>query len=93
MSKRKFGISIDAELVSWLNGAAASWNLSRSAVVEIAVESLRRFIGSLSALTETDESRAFTALRCLQSGEVPPLADLEALAAVFRKEEASEVEP
>ncbi|MEE9237182.1 MAG: hypothetical protein V3U52_05285 [Thermoplasmata archaeon] len=93
MSKAKFGISLSEDLASWLEGAAEAWGLSRSAVVEIAVESLHRFIGSLAALTETDESRALTALRCLQSGEVPPLADLEALAAVFRKEEPSEVEP
>ncbi len=87
VTKVKFGVAISEDLASWLDGAAESWNLSRSAVVELSVRTLREFIGSLSSMTETRGSRALAAFRSLTLGEVPPLVDLQALAEELKEPE------
>ncbi len=88
--KVKFGIAISEDLESWLSGAAATWNLSRSAVVELSVRTLRQLVEGLAVVTETRESRALAALRSFQAGEVPATVDLEAFARVLQKEEPEE---
>ena len=91
--KVKFVIAVAEDLASWAADAAASWNMSRSAVVEHAVRTLRWVIEGLVVVTETRESRALSAIRSLKLGEVPPIVDLEALATLSREEEPEEEPP
>ena len=91
--KAKFSISCSEDETDWLRGAAEAWNMSRSAVVELSVRTLRRMVEGLVVVTETRESRALAALRSLKLGEVPPMVDLRALATLFREEEPEEASP
>lgn len=91
--KVQFGISTSEDVAAWLQDAAEAWSLSRSAVVEFSVRTLRRFIGELAAMTQTDQSRAVVALRSFQAGVVPEAVDLEALARLLQKEETGEAPP
>ncbi len=83
--KTKFSISCGEDETAWLRGAAEAWNLSRSAVVELAVRSYRHLIEGLAAVTETDRSRAVSAMESLQAGTIPPTVDLEALARTLKE--------
>ena len=85
--KVKFGISLAEDLASWAADAAASWNMSRSAVVEQGVRTLRQVIEGLVVVTETREARALAAIVSLNHGEVPPMVDLQALAEVAHEPE------
>ncbi len=85
--KIQFGVSCSEDAAAWLQGAAEAWNLSRSAVVELSVRTLRMFVEGLAVVTETRESRALAALRSLKIGEVPPRVDLEALAEMAKEDE------
>ncbi|MEE9174070.1 MAG: hypothetical protein V3U30_03730 [Thermoplasmata archaeon] len=90
MGKAKFGISIDPELATWLDGVSHGWNLSRSEFVEIAIRAIREVVGAQIRMTESDKTRALRALETLQAGAVPETFDLEALARWLKQLEMTE---
>ncbi len=77
VTKAKWGISMDVELASWLDGVCQEWNLTRSEFVGIAVQTVREVVGAEIRVTESDKARALHAIECFNAGEIPSPPDLE----------------